>query len=45
MLVHAFGAVGSHYEDLNNGDLKSRELESTNKVSPVSKPKKNKFGV
>jgi hypothetical protein len=45
MLVHAFDAVGSHYQDLNNGDLKSRELESTNKVSPVSKPKKNKFGV
>jgi hypothetical protein len=45
MLIHAFDAVGSHYQDLNNGDLKSRELNSTNKLSPVSKPKKNKFGV
>jgi len=45
MLVHAFDAVGSHYQDLNNGDLKSQELKSTNKVSPVAKPKKNKFGV
>lgn len=45
MLKAAFGVVGSHYEDLNNGDLKSRELNSTNKVSPVAKPKKNKYGV
>lgn len=45
MLKAAFGVVGSHYEDLNNGDLKSRELNSTNKVSPVAKPKKNRFGV
>lgn len=45
MLKDAFGVVGSHYEDLNNGDLKSRELNSTNKISPVAKPKKNKYGV
>jgi len=36
MLEKAFQAVGSDYEDLNHGDLKSRELESTNKRSPVT---------
>jgi len=45
MLKQAFKAIGSHHEDLNHGDLKSQELKSTNKLSPVSKPKKNKFGV
>ena len=45
MLIAAFGVVGSHYEDLNHNDLRSQELKSTNKISPVSKPKKNKFGV
>jgi dipeptidase len=45
MLKQAFKAIGSHYEDLNHGDLESQELKGTNKVSPVSKPKKNKFGV
>ena len=36
MLEKAFQAVGSDYEDLNHGDLKSKELESTNKRSPVN---------
>lgn len=45
MLTQAFGAVGSHYKDLNRGDLKSQELKSVNKTSPVAKPKRNKFGV
>jgi len=36
MLEKAFQAVGSDYEDLNRGDLKSKELESTNKRSPVT---------
>ena len=36
MLEKAFQAVGSDYEDLNHGDLKSKELESTNKRSPVT---------
>ena len=45
MLRQAFSAVGSHYQDLNKGDLKSQELKSTNKVSPVAKKKPNKFGV
>jgi hypothetical protein len=35
MMEKAFQAVGSEYEDLNHGDLKSKELESTNKTSPV----------
>jgi hypothetical protein len=35
MLEKAFQAVGSEHEDLNHGDLKSKELESTNKRSPV----------
>ena len=35
MIEKAFQAVGSDYEDLNHGDLRSQELESTNKRSPV----------
>jgi len=35
MIEQAFRAVGSEYEDLNHGDLRSQELESTNKRSPV----------
>lgn len=38
MLKQAFGVVGSHYQDLNNGDLKSKELKSTNTVSPALNP-------
>jgi hypothetical protein len=36
MLEKAFKAVGSEHEDLNRGDLESKELESTNKRSPVT---------
>ena len=36
MLEKAFQAVGLDYEDLNQGDLKSKELESTHKISPVN---------
>lgn len=45
MLKQAYGAVGSHYEDLNNGDNRSQEMPSTNKLSPVAKKKTNKWGV
>lgn len=45
MLVQAFNAVGSHFTDLNQGDLRSSELKSTNKNSPVAKPNRNKYGV
>jgi len=36
MLEKAFKAVGSDHEDLNRGDLRSQELASTNKRSPVT---------
>lgn len=45
MLKQAYKAVGAKYKDLNRGDLKSQELDSTNKTSPVAKRKLNKYGV
>lgn len=45
MLKQAYKAVGASHKDLNKGDLRSLELDSTYKVSPVAKPKKNKYGV
>ena len=36
MLKQAFAACGSKWKDINHGDLKSKELESTNKRSPVT---------
>jgi hypothetical protein len=36
MLVQAFKAVGADYTDLNGGDMKSKELDNTNVVSPVA---------
>ena len=35
MLEKAFQAIGTDYEDLNQGDLKSKELESTHIASPI----------
>jgi len=35
MLKAAYKAVGSEWEDLNSGDMKSVELPSTNSKSPV----------
>lgn len=35
MLKQAYKAVGSEIHDLNKGDLRSLELDSTNKTSPV----------
>lgn len=36
MLIAAYKAVGSAYKDINNGDLRSKELdEIVNKQSPV----------
>ena len=35
MLKLAYKAAGLEYEDLNNGNMDSEELESTNKRSPV----------
>jgi len=45
MFVQAAKAVGADYKDLNHGDMKSKELDTTNKISPVAKIKKNKYGV
>jgi len=45
MFVQAAKAVGANYKDLNHGDMKSKELDTTNKISPVAKIKKNKYGV
>ena len=35
MLKQAFKAAGANWKDLNNGDMDSKELESTNSKSPV----------
>lgn len=35
MLKQAYKAVGAEYNDVNNGDMRSQELEDTHKVSPV----------
>jgi hypothetical protein len=45
MFKQAAKAVGAAYDDVNQGDMRSLELDSTNKTSPVAKPKKNKYGV
>jgi hypothetical protein len=45
MLKKAYKAVGADYEDVNNGDMRSQELEGTGKQSPVAPKKKNKYGV
>jgi hypothetical protein len=45
MLNLAYKAVGANVEDINRGDLRSQELKSTNKASPVAAKKKNKYGV
>mgnify|MGYP000485349467 FL=1 len=45
MFVQAAKAVGADYTDLNHGDMRSLELDTTNKISPVAKIKTNKYGV
>lgn len=45
MLKQSYKVIGLNYKDLNDGDTKSKELDSTNKNSPVAKPKRNKYGV
>ena len=45
MLIKAYKKMGSKYVDLNKGDLRSMELGSVNKQSPIAKPKKNRYGV
>ena len=36
MLKQAYKAVGAEYKDLNHGDLKSKELDDTQKSSPIT---------
>lgn len=45
MFKQGYKAVGADYRDLNKGDMRSLELDSTNKTSPTAKRKKNKYGV
>jgi hypothetical protein len=45
MFIKAAKAVGADYSDINHGDMRSLELDTTNKVSPVAKVKKNKYGI
>lgn len=45
MLKQSYNVIGLKHNDLNDGDIKSKELDSTNKTSPVAKPKRNKYGV
>jgi hypothetical protein len=45
MFKKAAKAVGADYDDVNHGDMQSKELDSTNKTSPVAKIKTNKYGV
>lgn len=35
MLKQAYKAVGSKYQDVNRGDMRSQELPSTNTASPI----------
>lgn len=35
MLKHAYKAAGASYSDINKGDMESRELDSTQKQSPI----------
>lgn len=36
MLKQAYQAVGAEYTDVNHGDMDSKELDDTHKVSPVT---------
>jgi hypothetical protein len=45
MLIQSYKLVGASYKDMNKGNMKSLELQDTNKSSPVAPKKKNKYGV
>jgi hypothetical protein len=45
MFKKAAKAVGADYDDVNHGDMQSKEMDSTNTTSPVAKIKTNKYGV
>jgi|LauGreDrversion4_2_1035121.scaffolds.fasta_scaffold968876_2 hypothetical protein len=42
MLKQAYKLAGANHQDLNHGDMSSKELKSTNTVSPVSNWNKTK---
>lgn len=42
MLKQAYKIAGATYKDLNHGDMNSKELKSTNTVSPVANWMKTK---
>jgi hypothetical protein len=42
MVNQTFKIIGVKHKDLNDGDLKSQELESTYKVSPINDWRKSK---
>ena len=44
MMRMALAAVGSSHEDLNDGDLRSQELDSVNRTSPVAQVKPMTLG-
>lgn len=45
MLKLAYKEVHASYEDINHGDMRSQEVPTVNKESPIAKPKKNRYGV
>lgn len=45
MLKQAYKAAGASYKDLNNGDMRSLELDSVNKSSTIAHKPKNRYGV
>lgn len=45
MLKLAYKEVHANYEDINHGDMRSQEVSTVNKESPIAKPKKNRYGV
>ena len=45
MLIQGYKVVGASYKDLNKGDMRSQELDTTYVVSPVANPKRNKYGI
>ena len=45
MLKIAYAATKTEYVDVNDGDMRSLELDTVNKVSPVANKKRNRYGV
>lgn len=45
MLKQAYAAIGSHWTDENPGPFHAQEVDIVNKVSPVARRKRNRYGV